>query len=122
MLPILKFLSICAFSTFSLVVGYKYPFQDPSLSWEARVDDLLGRLTLEEIVNQAITLYESSGNTAVPRLDIKPYVWITECVHGQVGTNTTAFPHSIGLAAAFRLAHIIKLIVNVGFKNYIVAI
>lgn len=80
----------------------KYPFQDPTLTWEARVDDLVERLTLDEIVSQTVTLYDGSSNTAVPRLDIKPYVWITECVRGQGHTNTTAFPHSLGLAATFR--------------------
>lgn len=31
-----------------------YPFQNYSLSWEERLDDLVSRLTLEEIVNQTI--------------------------------------------------------------------
>ena len=81
--------------------AYQYPFQNPSLSWEARVDDLAGRLTLDEIVPQTLAVY-GSHTPAIPRLGIKPYVWITECVRGEVGTNTTAFPHSIGLAASFR--------------------
>ena len=32
--------------------NYKYPFQDPSLPWDQRVDDLVGRLTLDEIAKQ----------------------------------------------------------------------
>lgn len=79
----------------------KYPFQDPSLSWEVRLDDLVNRLTLEEIVAQTLASY-GGATPAIPRLGISPYVWISECLHGQVHTNTTAFPQAIGLAAAFR--------------------
>jgi beta-glucosidase len=65
-----------------------------------RADDLVSRLTLEEIVPQTKAVY--GGHTpAIDRLDIKPYVWISECLHGQVGANTTAFPQSLGLAASF---------------------
>ena len=32
--------------------SYKYPFQDPSLPWDQRVDDLVGRLTIDEIAKQ----------------------------------------------------------------------
>lgn len=80
--------------------AYKFPFQDPSLPWEQRVDDLVGRLTPDEIAKQ--TVISSGGVPAIPELDIKPYIWDTECIRGQVGTNTTAFPHSIGLGATFR--------------------
>ena len=31
---------------------YKYPFLDPSLPWDKRVDDLVGRLTVDEIAKQ----------------------------------------------------------------------
>ena len=78
-----------------------FPFQDPTLPWDQRVDDLVGRLTLEEIVPQTEAVY--GGQTPeIPRLNIKPYIWITECLHGQVDSNTTAFPQAIGLAASFR--------------------
>ena len=65
------------------------PYMDTKLDWDKRVDDLVSRLTLEEIVPQ------TSDNGPVPgidRLGIKPYVWSTECIRGEVGTNTTAFP------------------------------
>lgn len=32
--------------------GEDFPFRDPTLSWEERLDDLMGRLTLEEMVLQ----------------------------------------------------------------------
>src|SRR6218665_2199692 len=78
-----------------------YPFQDPTLPWDQRVDDLVSRLSLEEIVLQTETGY-SGKPPSIPRLNIKPYIWITECLHGDSHTHGTAFPQSIGLAAAFR--------------------
>jgi len=84
----------------SKVFAPKYPFQDPSLSWDVRADDLVGRLTLEEIVPQTLAVYDSH-TPAIDRLDIKPYVWISECLHGQMNTNSTGFPQSLGLAASF---------------------
>jgi len=78
-----------------------FPFQDPTLPWNQRVDDLVSRLSVEEIVPQTKAVYE--GQTpAIPRLNIKPYIWISECLHGEVQTNGTAFPMAIGLGATFR--------------------
>lgn len=78
-----------------------FPFQDPTLPWNQRVDDLVSRLSVEDIVPQTKAVY--GGQTpAIPSLNIKPYVWITECLHGDVNTNGTAFPMAIGLAASFR--------------------
>src|SRR6218665_261483 len=79
-----------------------FPFEDPSLPWDQRVDDLVSRLTLEDIVPQTEAVY--GGHTpAIPGLNILPYVWISECLHGDASTHGTAFPQSIGLAATFRL-------------------
>ena len=78
---------------------YQFPFMDPTLSWDKRVDDLVGRLTLDEISPQTVA---ADLTPEIPRLGIKPYAWDTECIRGQAHTNTTAFPHSIGLSATFR--------------------
>lgn len=78
-----------------------FPFQDPTLPWDQRLDDLVSRLSLEEIVPQTLAVY-GSHTPAIPRLNINPYVWISECLHGEVNTHGTAFPQSIGLAASFR--------------------
>ncbi len=86
--------------------GYKYPFQDPSLDWDVRVEDLVGRLSLQEVTDQTLAIY-GKYTPSIERLGIKPYVWITECIHGEVNTNATAFPHSIGLAASFRYSVVI---------------
>ena len=85
------------------VSGYDYPFRDPSLPWDRRVDDLVGRLTLEEIVPQLTTyLYYFVKPPEIPRLGIKPYTWITECIHGVRQSDATAFPQVLGLSATFR--------------------
>jgi len=80
-----------------------YPFRDASLSWDARVEDLVSRLTLREMVDQMA----NGGPGAEPdiqRLGIPAYNWNTECLHGLDKPNkATAFPQSIGLGASFRL-------------------
>ncbi|XP_041352564.1 probable beta-D-xylosidase 5 [Gigantopelta aegis] len=82
-----------------------YPFRNTSLPWKDRVDDLVSRLTMEEIKEQM-----SRGGAgpnggpapAIPRLGIKPYSWDTECLRGDAGAgNATSFPQAIGLAATF---------------------
>lgn len=97
-----KVIALFIFTIFSQVRGqYKYRFMDPNLPWNDRVDDLLGRLTLEEMVSQTMTV-GSPGTPGIDRLGIKPYVWSTECLRGHVDQYATAFPQSLGLAATFR--------------------
>lgn len=75
-----------------------YAFWNPDLPMEERLDDLVGRLTLEEKVRQMI-----NGAPAIPRLGIPSYDWWNECLHGVARTsyNTTSFPQAIGMAAAW---------------------
>jgi beta-glucosidase len=75
----------------------KFPFLDPDLPLNERVQDLLGRLTLQEKVSQMV--YDSM---AIPRLDIPEYNWWNEALHG-VGRAgvATVFPQAIALAATF---------------------
>lgn len=74
-----------------------YPFRDPSLPLEQRVEDLLKRLTLEEKIAQLM-----NDAPAIERLGIPAYNWWNECLHG-VGRAgvATVFPQAIGLAAAW---------------------
>jgi len=73
------------------------PFRDPDLPLEDRVEDLLGRMTLEEKVGQ--TLYDAP---AIPRLGIPAYNWWNEALHGVArGGIATVFPQAIGLAATW---------------------
>jgi beta-glucosidase len=72
-------------------------YLNPEVDLESRVEDLISRLSLEEKVDQM--LMNTSG---IPRLDIPPYDYWNEALHG-VGRSgkATVFPQAIGLAAAF---------------------
>jgi beta-glucosidase len=74
-----------------------YPFQNTDNSQEDRIDDLIGRLSLEE--KASLMLHTSP---AIERLNIPAYNWWNECLHG-VGRagKATVFPQAIGLAATF---------------------
>ena len=75
----------------------KMKYKDTSLPLEERVEDLVGRMTLEEKMSQMI--YDAA---AVERLDIKKYNWWNECLHGVARAGTaTVFPQAIGMAASF---------------------
>ena len=81
---------------------YQYPFQDPEIPVEERIDNLLSLMTLDEKVSALST------NPDVPRLNVKGTGHV-EGLHGlsmggpgkwgkQHPVPTTTFPQSIGLA------------------------
>lgn len=76
---------------------YDFPFQDPVLSRNERINDLVSRLSLQE--KASLLVYNSP---AIERLGIQEYNWWNECLHG-VGRagKATVFPQAIGLAATF---------------------
>lgn len=72
-------------------------FQNPDLSFEARAQDLVAKMTLEEKVSQMV--YDAP---AIPELGISSYNWWCEALHGVARAGTaTVFPQAIGLAATF---------------------
>ena len=87
---------------------YPYPFRDPHLPLNARIADLLSRLTLDEQVS-LLHQYEP----AIPRLGIPSFKTGTEALHGiawstdidnngaVVTANGTVFPQAVGLASTW---------------------
>ncbi|NOY60091.1 MAG: hypothetical protein GXO75_14345, partial [Calditrichaeota bacterium] len=73
-------------------------YLDPSQPFEKRIDDLIGRMTLEEKVSQL-----SGTSPAIERLSIPAYHYGNECVHGvKAGPDaTTVFPQAIALASSW---------------------
>jgi beta-glucosidase len=73
---------------------YKFKFQDPSLSTEERVADIVSQMTLQEKADQL--LYTAP---AIPRLGIPSYNWWNEALHGVARAGyATVFPQSITIA------------------------
>src|SRR5689334_23249236 len=85
-----------------------YPFRDPHLPLQARVDDLVGRLTLDEKIS-LLHQYQP----AIPRLGIDLFKAGTEALHGVAWSNDidhggavvqadgTSFAQPVGLASTW---------------------
>src|SRR5438093_12580073 len=72
-------------------------YLDQDLSFETRVNDLMGRMTLEEKVSQM-----KDVAPAIPRLGIPEYNWWNEALHGVARAGlATVFPQAIGFAATW---------------------
>lgn len=74
-----------------------YPFRNPDLPLETRVNDLVSRLDLEEKIN-LMGQYQDG----VPRLGVNPYKHGTEAAHGIAWLGeATFFPQPVGLACTW---------------------
>ena len=81
-----------------------YPFCNYSLDLVTRTNNLIERLTLQELISQT-----SSIAPAISRLGINAYNWRSNCLHGwsesggrwQSNLKWTVFPAPIGLGATF---------------------
>ncbi|MBQ3882544.1 MAG: glycoside hydrolase family 3 C-terminal domain-containing protein, partial [Bacteroidales bacterium] len=76
--------------------NYEYPFQNPKLPVDERVENLLSLLTPEEKVGLMM-----NKSVSVDRLGIPAYNWWSEACHGIVASDYTVYPQNIGLAATF---------------------
>jgi len=85
-------------------------YLDPSQPIKVRVDDLVGRMTLEEKASQLV-----NQSRAIPRLQVPAYDWWSEALHGVANAGTaTVFPEPIGLAATFDDSLIHEMAVAIG--------
>jgi beta-glucosidase len=70
-------------------------YLNPDLPVDARVVDLVGRMTLDEKISQTL-----NNAPAIDRLGIPAYEWWNEALHGVARAGVaTVFPQAIGLAA-----------------------
>jgi beta-glucosidase len=108
-------------------VAADYPYRDPGLSVERRIDDLLGRMTLAEKIGQMLQLdarqdlkesvgtrlagsilhaspermLEAIGIAAGTRLGI-PLIAAEDCIHGHgFWSGATVFPSQLAMAASW---------------------
>jgi beta-glucosidase len=93
-LPIILFISL-SFRMLELNGQQSmYPFRNPALYFDERVNDLVSRMTLQEKADQL--LYTAP---AIPRLGIPAYNWWNEALHGVARSGyATVFPQSITIA------------------------
>ncbi|HVI45643.1 MAG TPA: glycoside hydrolase family 3 C-terminal domain-containing protein [Chitinophaga sp.] len=108
---LLKFLFVLVMAFFTIIFGSKllaqeyksFPMWNPALPLEQRVNDVVGRLTLEEKVAQML-----NGAPAIERLGIPAHEWWNEILHGVARTpyKVTVFPQAIGMAATWDTAAI----------------
>jgi len=99
---------------------YEFPFQDPSLSIDKRVDDLVSRMTLEEKASQM-----NASAPPIDRLKVPGYYARNECLHGVAFNDVaTVFPQAIGLAATwntdliYQMADVISTEARAKFHEY----
>jgi beta-glucosidase len=74
-----------------------FPFRNPSLPVDERVNDLVSRMTLDEKIAQMM-----NDAPAIERLGIPRYNWWSEGLHGVARAGlATVFPQAIGLGATW---------------------
>jgi beta-glucosidase len=98
---VLKYVVLSAalfFCSFTTKPTYEYPFQDPSVPIEKRVENLVSLLTLDEKINQMV-----NNAPAIKRLGIPAYNWWNETLHGVARSpyHVTSFPQAIAMAATW---------------------
>jgi len=87
-------------------------YMDPSQPVDARVDDLIHRMTLEQKASQLV-----NQARAIPELHIPAYDWWSEALHGVANAGTaTVFPEPIGLGATFDDPLIHQMAVVIGIE------
>lgn len=93
----LLFLLLLLLAAVTMRAQTNYPFRDPSLAKEERIQNLLDLLTPEEKIGMMM-----HNSKAVPRLGIPAYNWWSEALHGVARAGkATVFPQAIAMAATW---------------------
>ena len=72
-------------------------YTDPDKPMDARIDDLISRMSLAEKAGQLV-----NAAVAIPRLNIPAYNYWSECLHGVARNgHATVFPQAIGMASTW---------------------
>ncbi|MFN8205804.1 MAG: glycoside hydrolase family 3 C-terminal domain-containing protein [Bacteroidales bacterium] len=93
---------------------YDMAWQNPKLPVEERVNDLVGRLTLDQKISQMCDVAP-----AIDTLGIPAYNWWNEGLHGVARAGiATVFPQAIGMAATFNdsLLHVEASVISDEFR------
>ncbi len=113
------FPAVVAVLALTLTVRAAEIYRDPAQPTEARVQDLVSRLTLEE---KASLMQNTTAGVA--RLGIPKYDWWNEALHGVARAGeATVFPQAIGLAAMWdeafmqQVAHTIAIEARAKFNG-----
>ena len=88
-------------------------YQDPDRPMDARIDDLIRRMSLQEKVSQM-----TSKSAGIARLHLLPYDYQNECLHGVAGNGrATVFPQTLGNAASFDEALVGKMAESISIEG-----
>ncbi|GAB1856701.1 glycoside hydrolase family 3 C-terminal domain-containing protein [Flavobacteriaceae bacterium MHTCC 0001] len=71
-------------------------WKDANAKVEDRVEDLLSKMTLEEKIS-----YCGSAIKGIERLDIPPFIWYGEALHGLKAWNCTQFPQNNAMGSTW---------------------
>ena len=71
------FLLLAGLAVTTAFAQYKYPYQNPKLSYQERVENLISLLTPEEKVGLMM-----NKSISIDRLGIPSYNWWSEACHG----------------------------------------
>jgi hypothetical protein len=99
-------------------------FCNYSLPIEARVQDLVGRLSLQDKISLFSNPIKPAGFNS--SLNLKSFFWDITCIHGlspgimQPNPNVTSFPHAIAQAASFDLDLVTRIMQATAIEGRIV--